>query len=118
MPIRPCVVVLAVALSCSGLGCGFGKYKCRSKQSEAKANLRALVAVEQSIKADKGKFTASLAALKDNGLSVEGARYQLQVVAASDNAFTAEAHGVAEMAADVWRVDQSGVMTAVSDACQ
>ena len=95
----------------------FVKFQCRSKQSEAKANLRSLAVAEESYFAEKGEYSRDPAAIgfAPTGVKV---RYDYVIVQAGKDAFVAEARGIREgVAGDVWTVDKTRELRNVTNVC-
>lgn len=94
----------------------FVKFQCRSKQSEAKGNLKALFVAEESFRAENNKYSGDLAALQ---FSPRGAkvRYEYSIVGYDDVKFTAEARGTGEMTGDLWRITNNNDLLNVDSAC-
>ncbi len=125
------VVALVVSLAMVGLqgvGClaaiaipNFVKYQCKSKQSEAKANLRALGVAEHGYAADNGGFSADLHAL---GFEAHGVhvRYDYVVDRADKEHFhavaTAKPGAAGELNGDSWEIDESGLPRNTVDGCR
>ena len=93
----------------------FEKYECRSKQSEAKANLRALFVAEESYRSEHGKY----APFDVVGFAPQGEtlRYDYALVEVDDAHFVAEARGKDEQAGDIWRIDNTNALTNVANVC-
>ncbi len=107
------LVLVAATLS----GCGFGKYKCKSKQSEAKSNLMSLRTTMEMINVEKGQYAQSLADVKAEGFVPMGEYYEYEVTASGEKTFVAQARGKGDMAGDVWKIDQTGKLSAVDNKC-
>ena len=109
---RTFVIAALLLASCNP----FGQYKCRSRQSEAKATLGQIKAAEATYFADKKKYTASTEEL---GITVSPRYYGIELSISGDGAgYKAIAKGdKPETQDDEWSVDQSGTITAVHDKC-
>jgi hypothetical protein len=116
-------VVAALAIGLAVPMCGVGSaiaipsfvgYGCKSKQSEAKANLKALWVAEESWKGEHGSYSRDTNAM---GFAPGGGRYELHVLEAGPSTFRAEARGLHDMDGDLWSVDQAGQPKAVGDKC-
>jgi type IV pilus assembly protein PilA len=93
-------------------------FQCRSKQSEAKGNLKALGHGEQAYFAEKGEYSRDLATI---GFQPMGAkqRYQYVVMKADKDSFVAEARGVSDgVAGDVWTIDKTLEPQNVTNICR
>lgn len=119
VPALVLVSLLAPALSgcccCEIFFANFARYSCRSKQAEAKGNLKALAAAEAAYFAEHARYGT----LDEVGFEPRGEtlRYRYVLVEATDTGFVAEAHGTDEMDGDVWRVDQDGTPKPVASVC-
>ena len=102
---------LALA-SCNAVG----QYKCRSRQSEAKATLGQIKAAEATYFADKKKYTAST---EDLGVAISPRYYGIELSITGDGTgYKATAKGdKPDTMGDEWSVDPSGTVTAVHDKC-
>lgn len=94
----------------------FVKFQCRSKQSEAKGNLKALYFGEESHRATNQTYSSDPAALGflPTGVKV---RYQYVIVDASKDAFHAEARGTGDMAGDLWTISNRNDLQNVTNKC-
>jgi type IV pilus assembly protein PilA len=116
------VINLALVPTCGGVYAAiaipnFILFQCRSKQSEARANLKALAAAEELFKAEHEAYTADLAALHWQPAGGERLRYEYLVVNATAQGFRAEARGSGDMAGDLWVITEAGEVEAVADHC-
>ncbi|MDP2340879.1 MAG: hypothetical protein Q8O67_07980 [Deltaproteobacteria bacterium] len=106
-------VLVAVAVP------NFVKFGCRSKQSEAKSNLKALYIAEQSYRGERDAFTASFA---DLGFTPQGYKLRYRYVVGDvdgDRAFTAFAISTEQtFEGDVWSIDDKGELSHLEDACR
>jgi Tfp pilus assembly protein PilE len=113
------LVTAAIALGgcclCPIAASNFDRYQCRSKQTEAKANLQALAVAEESYRAEYAKY----AALDAVGFAPGGEtiRYEYVLVEASADHFVAEARGKDEQKGDLWRIDETKVPINVANVC-
>jgi hypothetical protein len=110
------VVVLPLA-TCMFVPHGFMRQPCRSKQSEAKGNLKALYVAEESYRAELDAYVTDQQAL---GWTAKGARirYAYFVKVASSNAFEAYAVGVdQETVGDLWRITNDNDLSNLVNAC-
>ena len=85
----------------------FVKFQCRSKQSEAKMNLKSLYVGEEGYRAEHDTYSADQAAVSFRPAGAK-LRYQYAIVDASKTAFHAEARGSDDMEGDLWVIDQTG----------
>jgi type IV pilus assembly protein PilA len=105
-------IVAAIAIP------NFVKFGCRSKQSEAKGNLRALYVAEQSY---RGEFDVFSDDAKAMGFEPRGVklRYEYVIVSADKEHCVAEARAIApEMLGELWRMDDSNKLEAITDSCR
>jgi type IV pilus assembly protein PilA len=95
----------------------FVKFQCRSKQSEARGNLKALYVAEEAYRAAQDKYSADLGALQfqPRGAKI---RYQYSVLSTTAASFVAEARGVGEMTGDLWRIDEHNNLVNVESKCR
>lgn len=93
----------------------FERFECRSKQSEAKSNLRALHVAQEAYRAEQGTYGT----LEEIGFEPSGdtVRYQYVLLEHSADGFVAEAQGKDEMEGDRWLVDQTGHVDVVESRC-
>lgn len=120
---RLLVVVAILALSPALQGCccceiffgNFVKFTCRSKQSEAKGNLRAIAIAQAAYWADHERFGT----FEEIGFEPAGEtiRYHYVLVSHDESTFVAEARGVDEMDGDVWRVEAGADPVNVTSVC-
>lgn len=94
----------------------FIKFQCRSKQSEAKANLKSLFVAQELYRAEKNAYANDLATIefKPQGQSI---RYDYVVVEATPEAFRAEARGTGDMAGDLWVITNANDLQNVQNKC-
>jgi type IV pilus assembly protein PilA len=94
----------------------FMQFQCRSKQSEAKGNLKALFVSEESHRADRDTYSADIATI---GFAPRGQtlRYEYRIVSADKESFVAEAVGLAEMTGDLWRISNKNDLVNVDNVC-
>lgn len=110
IPIPLCGVCAAIAVP------NFVKFQCRSKQSEAKGNLKALYVSEESFRAEHDRYDSDLAALQFTPRG-ERVRYVYTVLSATKEAFAAEARGTGDMQGDVWTISQANDLQHVDNSC-
>ena len=96
-----------------------GRFECRSKQSEAKGNLKALYVMEESYRAEFDAYDVDLKTIGFDPRSGAGSkpRYRYEVTSASPSAFVAHAIGIDEMAGDVWTITQDNDLTNGKSVC-
>jgi type IV pilus assembly protein PilA len=92
-------------------------YQCRSRQSEAKGNLKALHVAEESHRAETDAYDADVATI---GFTPRGQtiRYTYTILEATKDTFRAEARGIGDMAGDHWAIDHTNQLVNVSNICQ
>jgi hypothetical protein len=87
---------------------------CRKKQSEAKANLKAMYVAQESHRAEFDRYHTDMKAL---GFVARGTVYVYEVVAASGTAFSARAIGTGAMKGDLWEITETSELKQISSAC-
>lgn len=91
---------------------------CRSKQSEAKGNLKALYVASEAYRAEFDRYVVDQDAL---GWTARGARirYDYFIKTASPESFEAYAVGAdAQVAGDVWRITEENNLINVVNGCR
>jgi type IV pilus assembly protein PilA len=116
-------MVMNVALAVPLVGClaaiaipNFVKFQCRSKQSEAKGNLKALAVAQMSHQAEKEAFSTDLTAIGFTPFGTK-VRYTYSVVEATKDTFRAEATGIDEMAGDRWVITEKMALENLESRC-
>src|SRR5688572_20203026 len=95
----------------------FVKFQCRSKQSEAKMNLKSLSIAQETFRLEKNEYARDLASV---GFQPMGAnvRYEYVIVQAGPAAYVAQARGMRDgVAGDVWTIDQTREPKNVTNVC-
>ncbi len=106
----------------------FVKFQCRSKQSEAKGNLKALYVAQESYRAEFDTYVAACAAgctaaTNDIGFQAKGQkiRYSYDTTGTSTS-FRASATALAgfagELGADSWTITQLNDVTNLANGCK
>jgi len=98
----------------------FVKFQCRSKQSEAKGNLKAIYVAEEAYRGEYDTYWPTLSGASGIGFQAKGSkiRYTYSVTAGS-NTFTATAAAnTNELSSDNWTIDQDNGLTNVTNGCQ
>ena len=90
-------------------------YLCRTKQSEARANLMAIATAQAAWQAEHDKYSANLKELELGGLEIR--RYDYSLVEGTAKTFRARATGREDMAGDVWEIDQTREPKNTANAC-
>ncbi|MCP4499816.1 MAG: hypothetical protein GY822_07625 [Deltaproteobacteria bacterium] len=94
---------------------GRGPFPCRSKQTEAKANLKSLVVAEKSHFEKFGKYNSlEKVQFRPRGKKI---RYQYELVGFDETSFKARATGTGDMSGDVWFIDQEKNLQHTDDGC-
>lgn len=114
-------LVVVVAVWLTGCCCfdpftrNFDRYLCRSKQREAKSNLKSLYVAEQGYRAEHHRFGP----LEDVGFEPSGEkrRYEYVLTGHDEDGFVAEARGIDEMTGDLWQVDETGELRSLRNVC-
>lgn len=110
---RTLLALAVIALtSCNAVG----RYKCLSRQAEAKATLGSIKSAETSYFAAHGSYTASTS---DLGVPITPQLYSIELeITGGGKGYKATAKGdKADTMGDEWTVDESGTITAVHDKC-
>ncbi len=112
MNLRLALVLPLALAACNSVG----RYKCLSRQSEAKSTLGSIKVAETAHFAEHKKYTASTA---DLGVEIHPNFYGIELsITGSGTGFKAVAKGdKPETTGDEWSVDESGTVTAVHDKC-
>lgn len=92
------------------------RYKCRSKQIDAKVGLKGLGRSQEAWKSEHGKYTAKLGDL-DLGDDF-GKRYDFKITKADAKHFAATATGKADQTGDVWEVDEKLEPSNTKNLCE
>jgi hypothetical protein len=110
----------AACSACAAVGvsgaANMDKFQCRSKQSEAKGNLKALYVAQESFRAEKNKYATSIKELdfKPRG---EKIRYEYALVESNATTFVAEGRGTGDMTGDVWRINEKNELINTQQKC-
>jgi len=93
-------------------------FKCRSRQSEAKTNFKALYITQEAHRAEHGHYGT----FEEIGWRPRGAkvRYEYVLTRKSSGHFTAiaVARASSDNAGDVWMIDETNTLTNVVNACR
>ncbi len=108
----PCTVGVLAAIAIPN----FVVYECRSKQSEAKSNLKRIYVAQEVHRAESNRY-GSMSEIGFEPLERETVRYEYALIDEGSDRFVVEARGTGDMAGDVWSVDQDGELRAVSNHC-
>jgi type IV pilus assembly protein PilA len=107
----------------------FVKFQCRSKQSEAKGNLKALYVAMESYRAEYDTYTSSECGAACDGANPVGfapkggkIRYTYNQTSGDTTAFTATATVksafVGELSDDAWQITQANDVANSANGCQ
>jgi type IV pilus assembly protein PilA len=104
----------------------FIKFQCRSKQSEAKGNLKAMFVAQESYRAESdtyGTVTSPGTGTNNMGFQPKGSkiRYNYSTSAASSTAFTGDATGNAvdaNLTNDQWTITEANAMANPTNNCK
>ncbi len=96
--------------------CGKDSYACRSRQSEAKADLTAVNNAQTKFREANSKFASSFEEL--HFIAPETNNYDVKIEAASATTYSAIATGKGAAKGDLWSIDQLGNPVVKTDACQ
>ena len=106
-----CGVLAAVAIP------SFVKFPCRSKQAEAKSNLRSLYIAELSYRGEFDRYSSDLKSLGFAPMAVRP-RYEYVVVDATQDTFVAEARGTSpELVGERWRITNANQLENITNKC-
>lgn len=115
-------IVISALIMVPGIGCtaaiaipNFVKFQCRSKQAEAKTNLRMLHIAEQSYFAEHDRFAKDISDLPD--LHLMPGRYEYSITATDDRF---EAKAIAEDSSlhlDTWVIDHENNLRNTKPGC-
>lgn len=111
------VTLLLAGIALAATSCNaVGQYKCRARQSEAKATLGQIKVAEASYFAAHKAYTASMS---DLGVAISSHLYTIELsIKGSGAGYKAIAKGdKPETTGDEWSVDEAGTVTAVTDLC-
>lgn len=109
------LICLVMPFYCCGC-CGFGKYMCKSKQSEAREGLKFLQLTMQSIKVETNEYPETIDELA--GKSEFATYYEYKLISVDSDSFVIEAHGKGDMEGDVLSIDQDGIFKPINDKCK
>ena len=111
LPIPMCGILAAIAVP------NFVKFQCRSKQSEARGNLKALYVSEESHRAEFDTYSTDPQAVQFTPRG-QKLRYTYTILSATKEAFSAEARGTGDMNGDLWTIDEKNALTNVNNSCE
>ena|GEM_PF-749688 len=111
LPIPICGIRAAIAIP------NFVKFQCRSKQSEAKGNLKVLYVAEEVSRAEVDTYSTDPKAIEFTPRG-QKLRYTYTILSATKDAFSAEARGTGDMDGDLWTIDEKNALTNVSNSCE
>ncbi len=94
----------------------FVKFQCRSKQSEAKSNLKALYTAEQAYRGEYDTYHNDKATV---GFVPKGTkiRYTYVLSGVGPTVFLATATGTNDVVGDTWTIGQENDLTNTANAC-
>ena len=95
----------------------FVKFQCRSKQSEAKGNLKSIYVAEEAYRADQSTYSTNQLSI---GFVTKGTpRYTYNINAANTTSFQATAGGSTgtDMASEVWSLNQENAIVNTANMC-
>lgn len=102
----------------------FVRFQCRSKQSEAKTNLKAIYVAQESYRGENDTYLSVAVAgfsggVNDLGVQMGGSARYDYVTTGLQTAFlaTATGKGTTDMAGDQWTIDQNNDLSNVSNTC-
>jgi hypothetical protein len=108
-------VALAALIACSTEK----KVDCAAERAAAKAQLEKAHAAMMEAGAMSMKYPIDIDVLVDKHRLVlkPGVSYDLRIASADSDRFVIEARGKGTMTGDVWRIDEKGAITALSEKC-
>jgi type IV pilus assembly protein PilA len=98
----------------------FVKFQCRSKQSEAKGNLKALYVSEESYRAEFDTYSSSITQI---GFAPKGGkiRYAYEITTGTSSAFNASANVATtfagELGSDAWTITDANAVANTTNGC-
>jgi len=113
----PQLAVSALLVACAATSCGLARYKCRARQSEAKATLGQIKAAETSYFGEHKTYTAST---EDLHLPIAARYYSIELsITGGGKGYEAVAKGdKPDTTGDEWSVTESTAVTAKHDKCE
>lgn len=116
-------IVISAFIMIPGVGCSaaiaipnFVKFQCRSKQSEAKTNLKMIYVGEMSHQAEHDKYESDLSALE--GIRLDTRRYDYSITSVTSEGFEATAVATdGSLAGDTWVIDQDANLVNIKPGC-
>ena len=106
--------VFAVTLGASS--CGKTSAFCRLRQQEARADLNALHEEQNKFRQAHGRFARSMDEL--NFTAPDPNFYDVSIVSASNDTYSAKALGKRSVQGDEWTIDQLGNPVVRTNVCQ
>ncbi len=103
----------------------FVKFQCRSKQSEAKTNLKALFVAQEAYRGEYDFYAvvpqvtqANQTVINPAGWNPKGAKLRYNYEAAGGaTTFLASAIGTNDVVSDAWQINQANEITNTTNAC-
>jgi type IV pilus assembly protein PilA len=100
----------------------FVKFQCRSKQSEAKTNLKAMFTAQESYRAEFDTYwaltTTQAATTNEIGFTPKGQKIRYSyAAAATTNGFTSTATGSNDVSGDTWQIYETNNLFMTVNAC-
>ena len=94
----------------------FVKFQCRSKQSEAKGNLKAVYVAQEAY---RGEYDTYWGTLSETGFVPKGAkiRYSYTITAAASTFTATAAANTTELSGDTWTITQNNDVTNSTNGC-
>ena len=94
----------------------FMKFQCRSKQSEAKSQLKSAYVAAESFHMENDRYPSSLAEMEWKPIG-QTIRYEYRVADSSKETLILEAKGIGDMAGDRWIINQSLKLDHPENSC-
>ena len=97
----------------------FVKFQCRSKQSEAKGNLKAIYVAEEAYRGEYDVYWGTLSGASGIGFQAKGSKIRYSyAVSAGTSTFTATAiANTGELSSDAWSIDQDNGLLNTTNGC-
>jgi len=108
VPLVGCLAAIAIP--------NFIKFQCRSKQSEARANLKSLYVSQAAHRAETDSYGADLNTIKFEPMGAK-LRYTYRIVEATKDTFRAEATGSGDMEGDRWVITEKNALESLDSRC-
>lgn len=93
----------------------FMSYQCKARQTEAKSNLGNIRSMQEAYYAEYGTYSITIAGI---GFNTKGSsRYSYSMLLANNTSFHSSATAMINGNADVWKINQGGILTNSTNGC-